>query len=178
MAMQSPLLLTTLFYPLSLNREIGFELETRIRRRFEKMLGYNFSVEKELDSVKRDNVELYEKARYASSYKRSTGNNSSKTKWTRAEESYRDMYEEGISPFQQFKGRESERALSKMGPAERALYSLTRTILVNRTSRNLFAGYCVALHLMVMSILMYGLTWHGNEFIPANNPVIDDSSTL
>ncbi|VVT57389.1 uncharacterized protein SAPINGB_P005671 [Magnusiomyces paraingens] len=135
-------------------------------------------LKKELDSVKRDNVELYEKARYASSYKRSTGNNSSKTKWTRAEESYRDMYEEGISPFQQFKGRESERALSKMGPAERALYSLTRTILVNRTSRNLFAGYCVALHLMVMSILMYGLTWHGNEFIPANNPVIDDSSTL
>ena len=78
------------------------------------------------------------------------------------EDKYRTVYEEGLSPFQQFKGRESvtERALSKMGPAERIAYSFTRFILVNRFSRNLFMVYCLALHLLVMLILLMGVGWH------------------
>lgn len=131
------------------------ELEEDLRKSWNTIT----QLRKDLESIKRDNVELYEKARYASSYKRGPlernyTNNSA------AESSYRNIYEEGLSPYQQFKGRENERAMSKMGPIERALYLLTRTILVNRTSRYLFSIYCLALHLLVMMILMYGVSWH------------------
>lgn len=149
------------------------ELEEDLRKSWSTIS----QLKKELDSVKRDNVDLYEKARYASSYKRSPATANIFTSGSNTESSYRDIYEEGISPYQQFKGRESERALSKMGPAERALYSLTRTILVNRTSRNLFAAYCVGLHLLVITILMYGVAWHTNNGLTPTvlvGPAVED----
>jgi homeobox protein cut-like len=36
---------------------------------------------------------------------------------------------------------------------ERIVFSLTRIILANRTSRNLFAAYCFALHILLFVVL-------------------------
>lgn len=130
------------------------ELEEELRKNWTTIN----TLRKEIESVKHENVELYEKARYASSYKRNQASSSPNVSST--EDKYRTVYEEGLSPFQQFKGRETERALSKMGPAERIAYSFTRFILVNRFSRNLFMVYCLALHLLVMLILLMGVGWH------------------
>lgn len=130
---------------------------TELEEELKKSWNTATQLRKDLEAVKRDNVELYEKARYASSYKRGAP---MLEPGSVTESNYRNIYEEGLSPYQQFKGRENERALSKMGPVERALYLLTRTILVNRTSRYLFGLYCLALHLLVMLILMYGVSWH------------------
>lgn len=151
------------------------ELEGDLRKSWSTIA----QLRKDLDLVKRDNVKLYEKARYASSYQRTSGNGLG-TNASGTEVAYRNIYEEGLSPYQQFKGRENERVLSKMGHLERALYSLTRIILVNRTSRNLFAGYCLALHFMVMLILMYGVTWHtnGNPISPSITTVVTDPEVL
>jgi homeobox protein cut-like len=130
------------------------ELEEELRKNWATIN----TLRKEIESVKHDNVELYEKARYASSYKRNQALVSPNVSST--EDRYRTVYEEGLSPFQQFKGRETERALSKMGPAERIAYSFTRFILVNRLSRNLFMMYCLALHVLVMLMLLMGVGWH------------------
>jgi homeobox protein cut-like len=40
-----------------------------------------------------------------------------------------------------------------MSLPERIVFSLTRVILANRTSRNLFAGYCFALHILLFVVL-------------------------
>ena len=42
-----------------------------------------------------------------------------------------------------------------MGVLERMIYSLTRVVLANRLSRNLFAGYCLALHILVFCVVWY-----------------------
>jgi len=39
---------------------------------------------------------------------------------------------------------------------ERIVFQVTRMILATRTSRNLFAAYCVALHLLVFFMLYSG----------------------
>lgn len=135
------------------------ELEEDLRKNW----GTINALRKEIESVKHDNVELYEKARYASSYKRTHGSSSDRqAAGGDTEDRYRNVYEAGLSPFQQFKGMESQRAYSKMGPFERILYSFTRFILVNRFSRNLFLVYCVGLHLLVMLTLLFGVGWHGS----------------
>jgi len=42
-----------------------------------------------------------------------------------------------------------------MSLPERIVFSITRMVLATRTSRNLFAGYCVALHLVVFLSLYW-----------------------
>lgn len=134
------------------------ELEEELRKNW----GTINTLRKEIETVKADNVELYEKARYASSYKRGGTTQAAVAAaavpdHSETEDRYRNVYEAGLSPFQQFKGLESQRAYSRMGPFERILYSFTRFILVNRFSRNLFLVYCLGLHLLVMGVLLYGV---------------------
>jgi homeobox protein cut-like len=68
---------------------------------------------------------------------------------------YRKAYESNISPFAAFRGRESARAYRRMSFPERVVYSVTRMVLASRTSRNLFAAYCLALHLLVFCSLYW-----------------------
>ncbi|KAB5563404.1 CASP C terminal-domain-containing protein [Coniochaeta sp. 2T2.1] len=149
----------------------------------------------EIAALQKDNLNLYEKTRYVSSYNRSsgptaatsassfssnpnpsaisigTGTGSSSNNGI-ALDRYRKAYESNLSPFAAFRGRESARAYRRMSFPERAVYSVTRMVLASRTSRNLFAAYCVALHLLVF----FSLYWlgaadvesHGNEY--ANSP--------
>jgi homeobox protein cut-like len=42
-----------------------------------------------------------------------------------------------------------------MSLPERVVYSITRMVLASRTSRNLFAAYCVALHILVFFTLYW-----------------------
>ncbi|KAH8595802.1 Golgi membrane protein-like protein [Bisporella sp. PMI_857] len=120
------------------------------------------SLRQEIASLQKDNLNLYEKTRYVSTYNRggttsaiatnpnpSTIQMSSSTSSGLALDRYRSAYESNISPFAQFRGRESARAYKRMSLPERIVFSITRMVLATRTSRNLFAGYCLALHLLV-----------------------------
>ncbi len=40
-----------------------------------------------------------------------------------------------------------------MSLPERVIFSITRVVLANRTSRNLFAGYCIAIHVLMFLML-------------------------
>ncbi|TGO40796.1 hypothetical protein BHYA_0031g00180 [Botrytis hyacinthi] len=133
------------------------------------------SLRQEISALQKDNLNLYEKTRYISTYNRagptassassyatnpnpSTVQVSSSTSSGLALNRYRSAYESNISPFAAFRGRESARAYKRMSLPERIVFSITRMVLATRTSRNLFAGYCVALHLLVF----FSLYWLGS----------------
>jgi homeobox protein cut-like len=132
------------------------------------------SLRQEIASLQKDNLNLYEKTRYVSTYNRAGPTSSSASAYATnpnpstiqmsnstssglALDRYRSAYESNISPFAAFRGRESARAYKRMSLPERIVFSITRMVLATRTSRNLFAGYCVALHLLVFCSL-YWLT--------------------
>ncbi|KAH6840976.1 CASP C terminal-domain-containing protein [Chaetomium sp. MPI-CAGE-AT-0009] len=143
----------------------------------------------EIAALQRDNLNLYEKTRYVSTYNRTTavGGGTATTSSSSAFaanpnpssisinspnpatspgappplglDRYRKAYESNLSPFAQFRGRESARAYKRMSLPERVVYSVTRMVLASRTSRNLFALYCLALHLLVFCEVF----WSGVE---------------
>lgn len=126
----------------------------------------------EIAALQKDNLQLYEKTRYVSTYNRGGPSASSSSAYSSnpnpstvaiggtgnpgiALDRYRKAYESNISPFAAFRGRESARAYKRMSFPERMVYSVTRMVLASRTSRNLFAAYCVALHLLVFCSLYW-----------------------
>lgn len=128
------------------------------------------SLRQEVASLQKDNLNLYEKTRYVSTYSRGQGASTSASSYAKAPGStsvytsadtpsglsldrYQSAYEAQISPFAAFRGRESTRAYKRMSLPERIVFSLTRVILANRTSRNLFATYCLALHVLLFVVL-------------------------
>ncbi|KAL5045396.1 hypothetical protein BDW71DRAFT_184186 [Aspergillus fruticulosus] len=128
------------------------------------------SLRQEVASLQKDNLNLYEKTRYVSTYSRGQGASSSASAYANRPSAssihpsadtpsglsidrYQSAYEAQISPFAAFRGRESTRAYKRMSLPERVVFSLTRIILANRTSRNLFAGYCFALHVLLFIML-------------------------
>ncbi|KFY36982.1 hypothetical protein V495_07478 [Pseudogymnoascus sp. VKM F-4514 (FW-929)] len=125
------------------------------------------SLRSEIASLQKDNLNLYEKTRYISSYNRtgsSAVSNAPQQSTLPFSPSsppndvvgrYRSAYESNISPFAQFRGRESARAYKRMSLPERIVFSITRMVLATRTSRNLFAAYCVMLHMLVFLSLYW-----------------------
>ncbi|KAF4849671.1 Protein CASP [Colletotrichum siamense] len=127
----------------------------------------------EVSALQKDNLNLYEKTRYVSTYNRAGPSASSSSAAYSSNpnpstvsiggtgnpgitmDRYRKAYESNISPFAAFRGRESARAYKRMSFPERVVYSVTRMVLASRTSRNLFAAYCVALHLLVFCSLYW-----------------------
>ncbi|KAF5138440.1 Protein CASP [Metarhizium anisopliae] len=129
----------------------------------------------EVAALQKDNLNLYEKTRYVSTYNRGGVTATSSSAYSSnpnpstvsiggtgnpgmAMDRYRQAYESNISPFAAFRGRESARAYRRMSLPERVVYSITRMVLASRTSRNLFAVYCVALHILVF----FSLYWLGS----------------
>ncbi|OSZ99851.1 Golgi membrane protein, coy1, with similarity to mammalian CASP [Trichoderma parareesei] len=130
----------------------------------------------EVAALQKDNLNLYEKTRYVSTYSRGGATTSSSSAYATNPnpstvtiggsgtpgmelDRYRKAYESNISPFAAFRGRESARAYRRMSLPERVVYSVTRMVLASRTSRNLFAAYCVALHVLVF----FSLYWLGTS---------------
>lgn len=139
------------------------------------------SLRQEIASLQKDNLNLYEKTRYVSTFNRtgptassassyatnpnpSTVHLSNTTSSGLALDRYRSAYESNISPFAAFRGRESARAYKRMSLPERIVFSITRMVLATRTSRNLFAGYCVALHVLVF----FALYWLGTADVESH----------
>ena len=129
------------------------------------------SLRQEIASLQKDNLSLYEKTRYVSTYNRGqhassasgyAQSPSSTSNYIPAEspsgpslDRYRSAYEANISPFAAFRGREATRAYKRMSLPERIVFSMTRLVLANRTSRNLFATYCLALHVLIFVMLYW-----------------------
>jgi homeobox protein cut-like len=149
-------------------KKIG-ELEQELQKQYQTVS----TLRSEVSSLQKDNLNLYEKTRYVSTYNRPTAQPSTSgsayganpnpstiqvsqdTSSGLSLDRYRSTYESNISPFAAFRGRESARALKRMSLPERAVFQITRLVLQTRTSRNLFAMYCLALHLLVFTMLYW-----------------------
>ena len=141
---------------------------SQLEEELSKQYGVITSLRQEVASLQKDNLNLYERSRYVSTYNR--GNQSSASAYAQPAQSssistsdstpsglsidrYRSTYEANLSPFAAFKGRESSRAYRRMSLPERVVFSITRMVLANRASRNLFAFYCFALHFLIFVML-------------------------
>ena len=127
------------------------------------------ALRQEVASLQKDNLSLYEKSRYVSAYSRGANSTSSSAlshgpshsavqltpEPKFSHDRYRADYEAKISPFAAFRGRESARAYKRMSFPERIIFSITRMVLATRASRNLFAAYCLALHILIILMLYW-----------------------
>lgn len=134
------------------------------------------SLRQEIASLQKDNLALYEKTRYASSFNRGPGAagattsssgyhgagetnpstvhaSSSAASPAVPDERYRSAYEASISPFAAFRARESVRAYKRMSMPERLVFSVSRIVLATRVGRVVFAAYCLGLHLFIVLLL-------------------------
>ncbi|KAH7044487.1 CASP C terminal-domain-containing protein [Macrophomina phaseolina] len=151
------------------------ELEAELQKTYQTVS----SLRSEVASLQKDNLNLYEKTRYVSTYNRghasaySSSTNPSTIQMTPDASSnldrYRSAYEQNISPFAAFRGRESARAFKRMSLPERVVFRITKMVLATRTSRNMFAAYCVALHLLVFWMLLSGASGPVEETISLSN---------
>ena len=140
------------------------ELEAELQKSYQSIQ----SLRSEVAALQKDNLTLYEKTRYVSTYNRSSSaatyaasseptaiqidnNANSEPTFHR----YRSTYEANISPFSAFRNRESARVIKRMTLPERAVLQVARMILATRASRNLFAMYCLGLHILVLTMLFH-----------------------
>ena len=148
---------------------------SQLEGELQKQYGLVSSLRQEVASLQKDNLNLYEKTRYASTYQRAPQQASSASAYgahprgastvvplprddepvSPSMDRYRSAYEANLSPFAAFRGREATRAYRRMSAPERIIFSVTRLVLANRTSRNLFAAYCVALHVLIFVMLYW-----------------------
>jgi homeobox protein cut-like len=170
------------------------ELETELQKQYQTVS----SLRSEIASLQKDNLSLYEKTRYVSTYNRGghfyNGTASSSSAYAAnpnpssinitspgglatpasADIRYQSAYESHISPFARFRGRESARALKHMSLPERIVFQITRMVLATRTSRNLFAAYCLALHLLIL-VMLY---WMGSADVASSMSHLSESVSV
>jgi homeobox protein cut-like len=138
------------------------ELESELQKSYQTVT----SLRSEIGALQKDNLDLYEKTRYVSSYNaHSRGPASSASSYAAnpnpstvnmpndASDRYKASYESNLNPFAAFRGRESARAMKRMHLFERMILRVTKFVLQTRTSRNMFAGYLIALHFMLFFVL-------------------------
>jgi len=138
------------------------------------------SLRSEIGSLQKDNLDLYEKTRYFSSYNaHSRGPATSASSYGAnpnpstvqigddTTDRYRSAYESNLSPFAAFRGRESARAMKRMHIFERVILRVTKFVLATRTSRNLFAAYLLGMHFMVFWMLFSTAGAHTGSAIGA-----------
>lgn len=162
------------------------ELEAELQKTYQTVS----SLRSEIGALQKDNLDLYEKTRYVSSYNAvNRGPASSASAFANnpnpstinvegggvaaVDSKYRPQYESNISPFAAFRGRESARAMKRMHLFERMILRVTKFVLQTRTSRNMFAGYLLALHFMVFYFLFGYETGSVVVGATAGGPVVD-----
>lgn len=141
------------------------ELEAELQKSYQTVS----SLRSEIGALQKDNLDLYEKTRYVSSYNAvNRGPTSSASSYAAnpnpstinvddgtgvVDTKYRSAYESNLSPFAAFRGRESARAMKRMHLFERMVLRVTKFVLQTRTSRNVFATYLLGLHFILFYML-------------------------
>ena len=163
------------------------ELESELQKSYQTIS----SLRSEIASLQKDNLKLYEKTRYVSTYNRNQPSASSSSSYTSSTnpstirvdgatgsgltlDRYRSQYEHNLSPFAAFRGRESARAFKRMTLPERMVFQVTRLVMATRTSRNLFAVYCLGLHILVL----YCLYWMGTTDIEQHSTSLSGAAAI
>ncbi|OUM68044.1 hypothetical protein PIROE2DRAFT_66963, partial [Piromyces sp. E2] len=130
-------------------------------------------IELEVQSLKNDNIKLYEKIRYLQSFNKASSYNTSDQSYNRnkkdqyylvdmpsqsynendVSEKYKMMYEDSINPFNEFRGREENRKYRSLNTVEKVTLNITKLFMANKYSRIFFLSYILGLHLLVFIVI-------------------------
>ncbi|KAL1768784.1 CASP isoform X7 [Sigmodon hispidus] len=110
------------------------------------------ALQNELDSLRADNIKLFEKIKFLQSYP-GRGSSSDDT-----ELRYSSQYEERLDPFSSFSKRERQRKYLSLSPWDKATLGMGRLILSNKMARTIGFFYTLFLHCLVFLVL-YKLAW-------------------
>lgn len=125
-------------------RSRNVELEAEARHQKQAMT----SLRNEVDTLRSDNVKLYEKIKFVQGYQKSNKS---------AEEAvgrYSSQYEESKNPFNEFSKQEKQRKYSTMTPADKMVHSVAKIVLNNKQARLIFVSYIMIIHALVFFTLM------------------------
>ncbi|XP_072557157.1 cut-like homeobox 1b isoform X3 [Paramormyrops kingsleyae] len=124
------------------------ELETESRSLQQTMQ----ALQNELDSLRADNIKLYEKIKFLQSYPGRAGSSDDTVM------RYSSQYEERLDPFASFSKRERQRRYLSLSPWDKATLSMGRLILSNKMARTIAFFYTIFLHCLVFLVL-YKTAW-------------------
>uniref|UniRef100_UPI0037E7D57E cut-like homeobox 1b isoform X2 n=1 Tax=Semicossyphus pulcher TaxID=241346 RepID=UPI0037E7D57E len=131
----------------------------RFRSRNQELEAENRSVQQtmqalqaELDSLRADNIKLYEKIKFLQSYPGRAGGSDDTVM------RYSSQYEERLDPFASFSKKERQRRYLSLSPWDKATLSLGRVILSNKIARTIAFFYTLFLHCLVFLVL-YKTAW-------------------
>ncbi|XP_060612974.2 protein CASP isoform X9 [Anolis sagrei] len=110
------------------------------------------ALQSELDSLRADNIKLYEKIKFLQSYP-GRGGGSDDT-----EMRYSSQYEERLDPFTSFSRKERQRKYLSLSPWDKATLGMGRLILSSKTARTVAFFYTLFLHCLVFLVL-YKTAW-------------------
>lgn len=110
------------------------------------------ALQSELDSLRADNIKLFEKIKFLQSYPgRGSGSDDTELR-------YSSQYEERLDPFSSFSKRERQRKYLGLSPWDKATLGMGRLILSNKMARTIGFFYTLFLHCLVFLVL-YKLAW-------------------
>ncbi|XP_060761876.1 cut-like homeobox 1b isoform X6 [Neoarius graeffei] len=110
------------------------------------------ALQSELDSLRADNIKLYEKIKFLQSYPTRSGESDDTVM------RYSSQYEERLDPFASFSKKERQRRYLSLSPWDKATLSLGRVILSNKMARTVAFFYTLFLHCLVFLVL-YKTAW-------------------
>lgn len=110
------------------------------------------ALQSKLDSMRADNIKLYEKIKFLQSFPSRAGDSDDTVM------RYSSQYEERLDPFTSFSKRERHRRYQNLSPWDKATLSLGRVILSNKTARTVAFFYTLLLHCLIFLVL-YKAAW-------------------
>jgi len=137
-----------------------FELEAENKELHQK-LGKK---DREMETLKTDNVNLYEKIKYLQSYgssqfERHKSVDLEASKIDELENKYSKLYEDSVNPFVIFNRKEKYRRYKELNAAEKVILNSGRFFLSTKASRIFLFFYSLLLHVLVfMTLYRYSHT--------------------
>lgn len=123
------------------NEELEMELATKS--------SHLMTIQNEMDSLRADNLKLYEKIRFLQSYEgqRKTACDSF------PESRYSNQYEKSLDPFLSFSQKEKQKRYHSLSPFEKITLSIGQLILRNKNARIATFVYVSILHCLIFVVL-------------------------
>ncbi|XP_076816927.1 protein CASP-like [Clavelina lepadiformis] len=106
-------------------------------------------LQNELDTLRADNIKLYEKIKFLQSYPTSSKVPIEDVTSSR----YSSQYEDNLDPFTSFNRKEKQRKYMNLSPPEKVTLGIGRMILSSKLARTIFFFYMLFMHLLLYVIL-------------------------
>nr|CDS28288.1 cut homeobox 1b [Hymenolepis microstoma] len=111
------------------------------------------AIQTQLEALRQDNVQLYEKIRFVQSYNSSPNAGQNCAQENEVLARYSNAYEARLNPFKQFGHLERQKRYQALQAHEKIMHSLGRMIVHNRGVRLATFAYVLIMHLLVFLVL-------------------------